>query len=252
MFARHTFPKAILILAIVGSCLMANVGQAQTLSITGANFSYSLQGDYTPSGSPAENINFSNSINLLSQPEFDLGVNPWGGSLSASADFNVGTPSGFGFVFHGLASFPMGAVSQDVAAATNYNYSILFELDSLALMDFGITYTGMSYPTSYSPYSPARDATVQLEYLGIGGWETVAAYDGVRFIAPAIDFYETVGPGSYRLSGTGTAHAGTVYTYGSVALAPAPVPEASGALLAMLAGLAWVGPRRRRAAQPTA
>lgn len=252
MLIRCLFPKAIILIAAFMVSLTCSVVQAQTLSISSAEFNYSIQGDYTPSGSPAENINFTNSINLLSQPEIDFGVNPWGGSLSSSADFNVGTPTGFGFVFHGLASFPNNTVSRDVAAATNYNYTILFELDSLALMDFGITYTGMSYPTSYSPFSPARDATVQLEYLGLGGWETVASYDGVRFIAPAIDFYETVGPGSYRLSGTGTAHAGTVYTYGSVALSPAPVPEASGALLAMLAGLAWVGPRRRRATQPTA
>lgn len=246
MFARHTFPKAILMLAILGSCLTGGVGQAQTLSITSAEFSYSIQGDYTPSGSPAQNINFADTIDLLSDYQYGFSVNPWGGNMSTSVDFNVGTPTKFSFQLSGLASFPNNSVSRDVAAATNYSYSILFELDSLALMDFGISYTGMGYPTSYSPFLPARDATVQLEYLGAGGWELVEGYDGVRFMAPAIDFYETVAPGSYRLSGTGTAHAGVVYTSGSISLAPAPVPEPSGAFLALLAGVAWIYPRRRR------
>ncbi len=240
--AKRAFLFAAMALTFTGI-----TGQAQTLNVTSATLTYSIQGDYTPSGAPAENIHFGNSLNLLTQPDLEFSTNPWGGGMGVDFDFTAGSSTGFSFSFLGRSEFGIGnPASVDVSAATNFNYSILFDLDSAALLDLGMTYTGYTNPLAYSPLSPGRDASVTFEYFGAGGWEVLAARDGPSYIGPALDFYQTVGPGTYRISGTGTAHAGILDANSSVSIGPAPVPEPSGAILAALAGLALTLPRRRK------
>ncbi|TDU68183.1 putative secreted protein with PEP-CTERM sorting signal [Prosthecobacter fusiformis] len=232
------------LLAVFFCVLTCITGHAQTLNLISADITYSIQGDYTPSGSPAENINYGSTLNLLTQPNFEFSVSPWGGSMAVDFDFVGGSSTGFSFSFLGLSGFGIGnSASYDVSAATSFNYSILFELDSAALLDLGMSYTGYTNSMAYSPLSPGRDASVTFEYFGTNGWEVLASHDGTSYITQAVDFYQTVGPGTYRLSGTGLAHAGVLDANSSVNISPAPVPEPSALLLLGITG--WLVVNRR-------
>lgn len=248
MLASRFFAKMVPLMASLVTTLASLSGQAQTVNITSAEIAYNIFGTYTPSGAPVENINHSGTINLLSQPSFEFSTSPWGGDMRVDFDLLNVSSSGFGYSFLGNAIFGMSnPASFNVAAETNYSYSILFELDSAAWLDLGLAYSGFTVPTAYSPLSPGRDASYMFEYLGLNGWETVATHNGTTGGGtPAVDYYQIVDAGTYRISGTGLSHAAIHNANGSVQVAPpVPVPEPAGIVLAGLAGIVLIIPRRR-------
>lgn len=249
MSANRPFAQIVPLLACLVTTLASLPGQAQTVNVTSAEISYNIFGTYTPSGGPVENINYNGTIDLLTQPSFELDVAPWGGQMKADFDFGNITSTGFGYRFQGNTIFSMtNPASYDVAAETNFNYSILFELDSPAWMDLGLAYSGFSVPMTVSNLSPGRDAWFMLEYMGLNGWEILATHNGTAGGGtPAVDYYQIVDAGTYRITGMGLSHDAIHTANGSVRVAaPTPVPEPAGMVQAAVTGITWMASRRRK------
>lgn len=225
-----------------------NQASAQTLTINSGLVSYEITADYTPSGSPAESAYYSDSFDPQSQPSVEFDVNLWEGNMGVDFEFSQYSSSGFYFSSLGRSAFELTKPATfDISSTMTYSYSILFELDTAAFLDLTLSNLSNAYSVLYSPLSPTTLESFSLDYLSSGGWIEVASYTGSgHSIVPVLDLEGiAVDAGTFRISGTGLAHAGTSHLLADISVSPTPVPEPSFLVFAGVAGLLALTTRRR-------